>query len=1023
MFYGIDILVVDNYDSFTFNLVHAFRELVMNEGSVIVVKNDDIAFMETDVSNFDLIVLSPGPGDPHFDCGIVTDRILDMYFDSIYSSPLPVLFGVCMGFEAIAIRCGGKVIKGVPCHGQKWPIEVLKSDDLLFENVSRICEQVRYHSLVLPALYVPDTLDVTSVATDDRRGTSIVQTHGPSIHPDSPHWLASLTTHCLSSEQIVCSTTNDTLNTYNLCMSFRHKTLPIWAVQFHPESILSHPTGLVIMENICKHAHVRRRAHEVDRRDVVSVKAETRMHTHTAQTPMHTEAPVCTVYTQIEYPTDPEEFFYQNFFVDGSCVWQGGSDGWSYMCGKSQCSNLWAVYVEQDGLVTLVEGLELIEGLDSTGGILSVLKALECEFAHTAPPTTTAVPIGVPCIFTCLGYEAASHTSASGPNSVLIVTDRVLAMNSVTKSAFWVHTHSECIHTHERSECTHNMSSHMHKIATPQMSSHVHKIATPQMSSHMHNNSSSSTNMPLEMSICDSYESYLDKIRFAQCAIEMGESYELCVTTQVVGELEPCLFPQLVYRLFKTMRSLNPAPYSSFWWVPNLDNLSILCASPEKFLQVNASGVCEVKPIKGTRKRGATLEEDSALVADLQTNAKDLAENLMIVDLVRNDLARIGTSVCCPKLMQVETYQPYHQLVSTVQAQARVCATDTIASLFPAGSMTGAPKMRSMQILHAIEARSRGIYSGALGIVSPNTHTVDLCVIIRTICMYKGKISIGCGGAILAISDPQEEWKEMLLKARTSLRVIAHTTNRPIVLHLGEGRCMQINPPINTYELFTTMRYEKNKGIWLGNRHINRFWKSSSQLHKCTQTEQEFKQSVLDAILKAAQNAQDTHSFETTSIQFGPFRSAIFESEWMPISLPCGSVRIRINSELDVQLSPLNFSPIDTLYLSLNCVDSTDFTLVHKTRKPTYDPAHLYQNEFCQITESGICNVAVFIDGKWITPKIDCGVLPGTLRGLLLDTKDITEGIVHTSNIKQNPVICFNSIRGVFAVNVANTAN
>ena len=284
------------------------------------------------------------------------------------------------------------------------------------------------------------------------------------------------------------------------------------------------------------------------------------------------------------------------------------------------------------------------------------------------------------------------------------------------------------------------------------------------------------------------HEQYLANVLACQEHIAAGDSYELCLTTTARG---PALADP--WGAYQRLRDTSPVPYGAYLQFPGLGmhsagagtgtpGLHVLSASPERFLRIrratDAPGplFVEAKPIKGTRPRG-TGTEDERWRRELQSSEKDRAENLMIVDLLRNDLAKICRpgSVRVPALFAVESYSHVHQLVSTITGEldggAGADAMDCLAACFPGGSMTGAPKVRSMELLEELEGAARGLYSGAIGWLSP-TGEADLSITIRTL-IYNGReSSFGVGGAIVADSDPEAEWQEILVKASALLEAL-----------------------------------------------------------------------------------------------------------------------------------------------------------------------------------------------------------------------------------------------------------
>ena len=224
-------------------------------------------------------------------------------------------------------------------------------------------------------------------------------------------------------------------------------------------------------------------------------------------------------------------------------------------------------------------------------------------------------------------------------------------------------------------------------------------------------------------------------------------------------------------RLYRDLTRRSPAPMAAFL---QHDGITVASASPEQFLRLKAAnGAVETRPIKGTRPRDADLRRDTALAAELQASEKDRAENVMIVDLLRNDLSRVcrAGSVHAPVLCALESHPTVHHLVSTVVGTLATGqdALDLLAATFPGGSITGAPKLRAMEIIRELEPVARGVYSGAIGWIGLDG-SMELSIAIRTITMANGIASFHAGGGITALSVPAEEYRESLDKAEAMLQ-------------------------------------------------------------------------------------------------------------------------------------------------------------------------------------------------------------------------------------------------------------
>ena len=463
-------------------------------------------------------------------------------------------------------------------------------------------------------------------------------------------------------------------------MALRHRELPIWGVQFHPESICTQ-YGETILRNFLSQAS--RKIRVFAREIALTVRPET----------LYRE-----LFSRERYA----------FWLDSSLV--SHASRFSYI-----------------GTGTELLRAPFLDSLDRA------VRNIEVD----APPLPFAFTGGY---VGYLGYELKAECGAPGkhrspyPDACLLRVDRFLAIDHL-KNTLWI---VSCGEPDRETEARIAALKDLPPTALP--------------------------SAPVDLQLATERPDYLGLIDICRARIAAGESYEICLTNQLrlTTDASPLAY-------YENLRQQNPAPYSAFL---HLDDIDIACSSPERFLRVDVNGTVESRPIKGTIRRGASSEEDAALRSALASSEKNRAENLMIVDLARNDLARVCLpgSVHVPQMMQVETYATVHQLVSTIRGDLAPgkTAIDCIRAAFPGGSMTGAPKLRTLEILDELEPEARGIYSGCIGYIGFNG-AADLNIVIRTAVFHRGVASIGVGGAIVYQSQPEDEWDEMLLKAQALL--------------------------------------------------------------------------------------------------------------------------------------------------------------------------------------------------------------------------------------------------------------
>jgi para-aminobenzoate synthetase len=686
-------LLIDNYDSFTFNLQHL---LAAELGELpTVCRNDEIPFNALRRGEYRAVVISPGPGRPEEadDFGGCREAILE--FD------LPIL-GVCLGHQGIAMAFGGAIEPAAtPVHGEATVIRHKGAP--MFTGVPESFEAVRYHSWIV-AEPLPDCLEVTA-----RSGDGAV-------------------------------------------MGLVHRERPIWGVQFHPESIGTE-VGAAIVRNFVAAAGG---AVEDDSRD-----GREKLHGSCRQT-ARDEAPTWDlVVREVDGFPDPERGFAALFGEERNAFWldDATGNGRSFIgCSTGQGAEL--LTQEPDESFVRVDGDGRSSGSVPDRSIFDLLRKRLRE-RRVEADLGLGLPGGYVGYF---GYGLKSllgspnRLEAGTSDACFMAATRIVAFDHHARRAFVV----GLIAPGESTEAVAAEVEELRRRLEAEPGGPPPR-RDPEPS-------------PVDLTLVDlalDRPAYLAAVATAQRELVAGESYELCLTNRLtveVGEVDP-------FELFTRLRRLNPAPFGAFL---RFGDLAVLSASPERFLRIDGGRV-ETRPVKGTRPRGPGPAEDERLREELRGSVKDRAENLMIVDLLRNDLSRVCEvgSVEVEELFGLETHPHVHQLVSTIRGRLRGDSDPLtcVEACFPGGSMTGAPKLRSMQILDRLEPEPRGIYSGALGYLGLGGE-IDLSIVIRAAVLRDGVATIGSGGAVTVRSTPAEEWEEMLVKARPTLSVLRDFARR-----------------------------------------------------------------------------------------------------------------------------------------------------------------------------------------------------------------------------------------------------
>jgi para-aminobenzoate synthetase len=693
-------LLVDNHDSYSFNVFHLLAAASGEEP--MVVNNDAVSWRVLTRMDFDAIVLSPGPGHPSrwHDFGVCRDILR--------YSETPV-FGICLGHQGIGNLLEGSVNRApMAMHGRL--SRVMHEGKGLFKDVPQGFSVVRYHSL------------------------AITSPPGPEGH--------------------VVAWADD-----GVVMGVEHTQRPIWGVQFHPESI-STEYGLKIAQNFFEMAakHSRSAERPAGRATIVPRSGRPAAVPQPRESGGDLELRMREIDGQA-----PTEYVYERLFADAeTSFWLDSADAptWlaqcSYMGTTADADHCVAYYDVDSGEIALNrDGVETIEHK-------SIFDYLDRELKRIAVEPPEGIDRGLVGGYVgYLGYELKADCgspnihSSDMPDAAMMLANRVVAVDH-TKDKTYVF--ALCRDEDAEAELWLDTTQDLieEAIANPPTERPLPPPIDP--GGHVHFQSGRGQ------------ARYLADIEKSQEELLAGESYEVCLTDQFSTDASPEPFD-----LYRQLRRSNASPFAAFL---RFGEYAVVSSSPERFISVDRERQVMARPIKGTISRVEDPAEDEAVRKSLEEDEKTYAEHLMIVDLLRNDLGVVCDveTVEVPHLMVIEPYATVHQMVSTIVGRlaADRSPVECVRSCFPGGSMTGAPKERTMEIIDDLEEEARGVYSGSIGYFGADGYT-DMNIVIRTIVMRPGRTTIGAGGAIVMQSDPQEEFDEILLKARAPMAAIART--------------------------------------------------------------------------------------------------------------------------------------------------------------------------------------------------------------------------------------------------------
>ncbi|MDH6452371.1 MULTISPECIES: aminodeoxychorismate synthase component I [unclassified Streptomyces] len=746
-------LLIDNYDSYTYNLFQLVAEV--NGEEPVVVLNDEVGGLPdlgAYLAQFDNVVVSPGPGHP------ADGRDFGLSGAVLAESPIPVL-GVCLGHQGIALGEGGRVEPAPePRHGY---LSAVRHDGRdLFRGLPQDFTAVRYHSLAVSEP-LPPTLEATAWAED------------------------------------------------GVLMGLRHRSRPLWGVQFHPESVLTDygHRMLVNFRNLTAE-----RARRPRTKNTAVPAPEAVIPRPARIVPQHRRtAPAHRLHTRrIAGAVDTEAAFSRMYAASPRAFWLDSAlveEGRARFSFFGDDSGPLAEFVRYDVESGRCE-------IERAGRPTRKVAASVFDYLGRQLTSRRVDGSGLPFDFTggyvgYFGYETKADCGSPNrytsdvPDACWLFADRLIAVDHLKRFTYAVCLAEDTPQAaREAEDWLESALAQLTFVATEPdpatsranvmptaMPTTLRTAPTTAPMTALGPSAPAPTNAPgpsapaprtdpdlgaAEPWLVRDRAAYLADIEACGRELRAGTSYEVCLTNTARLPAPPD-----AYEFYRVLRRVNPAPYAAFLRFGDVD---VAGSSPERFLRITRDGVAEARPIKGTAPRGAGPEEDARLRDALAADDKTRAENLMIVDLLRNDLGRVCRtgSVRVTRLMATETYATVHQLVSTVEGRLRegIDAVKCVRACFPGGSMTGAPKLRTMEIIESLETEARGVYSGALGYLGCGGGA-DLNIVIRTAVFADGLMRLGAGGAIVLDSDPVAEYDEMLLKTAAQMRALhLHTADR-----------------------------------------------------------------------------------------------------------------------------------------------------------------------------------------------------------------------------------------------------